>query len=335
MNTLFSINNGKINQLAGGLAIWVGAVLWEAGFPRGLRPWQGFRLWFKHPENASNALRVLTWVGAIAFAGAAWTSWAIHPASELGGFRTEATGIAITVVVIEEISRWRAYLERNHEIIQQMRSRSHDFAVDAARIAKNEGWLEDGSLQGADLSDARLREVNLRHADLQRAELSGADLREANLQEANLQRAHLFEALLEQAILSGAHLQHAILLKANLQGTHLSGANLQGTLLPEANLSEADLRGAHLFGANLQHADLQGADLREANLQGADLSWAKMKDANLEGAKYDPRTIRPDGLDFIACGAVLVDEQDKNDQGITHVEIAAELRRLADVLNQK
>ena len=154
--------------LTGGMIVWICAVLWAAGVPKGLRPW------LKQPKNASRALRWLTWVLAGAFAGIAWVAWASDPTSELGGFRTEATGIALAVIVIEEISRARAYLDYKQSIIQQMASRSNDFALDAARIAKDEGWLQNRSFQGADLAYADLQGADLSYAKLQGAELIGA-----------------------------------------------------------------------------------------------------------------------------------------------------------------
>jgi hypothetical protein len=133
---------------------------------------------------------------AAAFAGAAWLAWASDPDDKIGGligelgdFRTEATGIAFAVVFIEEMARWRAYLDRKREIIQQMASLSNDFALDAAHIAENEKWLFDGSLQGADLSRADLRGAHLNWAKLQGARLEGANLRGARLAEADLQEA--------------------------------------------------------------------------------------------------------------------------------------------------
>jgi hypothetical protein len=167
------------------MAIWVCAVLWAAGFPKGVRSW------LKHPKNASDALRWLTWALAGAFAGAAWLAWAGAPTGELGGFRTEATGIALAVIVIEEISRARAYLERKQEVIEQMASLSNDFAVDAARVARSEGWLQGGSFQGTILFGAKLQ-----RADLKMAEFQGAYLIAADLQYAKLSLAHFGNAAL-------------------------------------------------------------------------------------------------------------------------------------------
>lgn len=220
--------------LAVGLIVWIGAVLWAAGVPKGLRPW------LKHPKNAAKAIRVGIWIVALGLASAAWLSWFDDPLSELGGWRKEFSVIALTILGIEEASRLRARQEYKQSVVQQMASLSNDFALDAARIASNEGWLRDGSLQGVDLWMA-----NLQGADMWDANLRGGDLRMANLQGARL-------------------------LAANLQGVDLRVANLQG-----ANLSGANLQGTNLSGANLQGADLSGAYLQDAHLWGANLSDAR------------------------------------------------------------
>ena len=166
---------------------------------------------------------------------------------------TDCLSLAVTILVIDQLYRWRdkdaqqrideslaAHRKRN--IIQQMASLSNDFALDAARIAKNEGWLEDGSLEGA----------------------------------------HLFLANLEGADLRGANLQGADLGEANLEGADLFWANLEGANLFGANLQSADLFGAKLEGANFGEANLQGADLGGAKLEGADLRGAKLQGAKYD-----------------------------------------------------
>ena len=124
------------------------------------------------------------------------------------------------VLGIDELNRRRSAQEYKRGIIRQMASRSNDFALDAARIAKDEGWLEDGSFLGA-----RLWYANLKGADLWRVNLTGADLRGANFE-----RASLREANLEGANLVGANLEGAKLWGASLTGVSIWEANLRGAL---------------------------------------------------------------------------------------------------------
>ena len=160
--------------------------------------------------------------------------------------------------------------------------------------------LQDSYLNGATLSQARLKKADLRRVQLQEAVLSRAQLQGTNLLEAQLQKADLSKAQLQEANLMNARLQSANLPAAQLQGADLRYAQLQGTSLfrarlQEADLMEAQLQGAHLVyvqlqKAGLRHAQLQGADLAAARLQGADLSKAQLQKADLglaqlQGAK--------------------------------------------------
>lgn len=162
-------------------------------------------------------------------------------------FSSSAISIAVTVLIID-----RMYEQRNEErdkrrIIAQMGSPSSDFALEAVRLADNQGWLQDGSLKGA----------KLRRANLGRAMLISADLSETNLNEANLSGANLSMADLRGANLSFATLHETGLMKANLRGANLAAADLT-----RAVLFDADLRGAIL-----SYTDLRGADLGEAILK--------------------------------------------------------------------
>src|SRR5690606_34681130 len=84
----------------------------------------------------------------------------------------ELLSIALTVLIIERLNRRRAEQERKDELILQMGSPDHAFAVEAARIMRQKGWLHDGSLQDADLVITNLKRANLGHANLQAAVLS-------------------------------------------------------------------------------------------------------------------------------------------------------------------
>lgn len=172
---------------------------------------------------------------------------------------TEAASIAITVLVIDQLNRQQeARFEAKRlkaRLIRDLGSVVNDVTKHAAEELSTLGWLEDGSLQGADFMAANLQEVNL----------AFARLHGANLEFARLHGAHLI----------GADLQEAVLLGARLQGADLRGTRLQGAIL----------MGANLHGAALKGVRLQGADLRGANLE----------KALLDGAEFDENTVLPDG----------------------------------------
>jgi len=206
----------------------------------------------------------------------------------------EFLSVVGTVIVVDQLNRWRARDERKKELFRQVKSRWNDVAVEALDQIWHESWFEemveyyrDGGFVdldrvqwagGVDLSSVDLKKGHLRRANLQEADLRGVNLQEADLVEANLQEAFLFRANLQEADLWKANLQEANLWVANLQEADLVLANLEEAILFEANLQEADLRKANLQWADLRRANLQEANLVEANLQGAWLRGAILPD---------------------------------------------------------
>jgi hypothetical protein len=87
----------------------------------------------------------------------------------------------------------------------------------------------------------------------------------------------------------------------------LSGSLLAGARLGWARLAGADLRGADVSGASLQHAELAGVHLEQARLCGTQFQGADLRGAHLAGARASADTRWPDGFDWRAAGARLVD----------------------------
>ena len=145
--------------------------------------------------------------------------------------------------------------------------------------------LQGSYLNGATLTQARLKKANLIEAQLQRATLWEARLQEADLTEAQLQSANLWEAQLQGAYLRRAQLQRANLRQAHLQRAELWDAQLQGATLWVAELQGAYLSATKMQGANLWHVKLQGTELVEAQLQGACFYKAQLQGANLRNAQ--------------------------------------------------
>ena len=109
------------------------------------------------------------------------------------------------------------------------------------------------NLQGSYLNGATLSQARLKRANLRQAQLLGTNLEQVQLQEASLNEAHL-----RGSDLSSAELQVSNLTNAHLQGAKLWWARLQGT----------DLMNAQLQGASLVFAQSQGASLVFTQLQG-------------------------------------------------------------------
>jgi hypothetical protein len=177
---------------------------------------------------------------------------------------TELISIAITVLVIDYLNRRRATNERKEELILQMGSPNHEFAIEAVRILRLKGWFYDGSLKGASLWMANLRGAILNDTNLQGADLWRADLEEANLRGANLQGTRMGAANLRGADLHAANLQEAFLGKANLQGADLYEANLQGV----KGVTCDQLRGA---------ATLEGTTLPDGTKLPGRTPWQKLE----------------------------------------------------------
>lgn len=147
-----------------------------------------------------------------------------------------APGLIIDAMLLLVLNR----IIRQHErkrVISQVGSLSNEFALDAVRRCRDEGWLYDGTMGKLTYAKARL---------------AGADL--------------------SDAMLIGADLSFA-----DLTGSDLTHADLRGACLRGANLSNADLRWADLRGSTLHWADLRGAHLDGTQLEDSDAAFASVE----------------------------------------------------------
>ncbi len=146
---------------------------------------------------------------------------AVHFGDWTPGFVIDGILLLVLNQVIKRSERTR--------VMSQAASMSNEFALDAIRRCRDEGWLQGGAmasqkfakarLSSADLSDARLGGADISFADLTGADLTHADLRGADLKGANLTNADLRWADLEYACLDWSDLRGA-----QLNGTALGGA---------------------------------------------------------------------------------------------------------------
>ena len=89
---------------------------------------------------------------------------------------TELISIAITVVVIDTLYRFRERRQYKAQLIRQLGSGDRSTALQAVPELKVEDWFYDGALHGA-----RLWHADLSLGQMHYANLEGADLRAANL----------------------------------------------------------------------------------------------------------------------------------------------------------
>jgi len=89
--------------------------------------------------------------------------------------------------------------QEKRTLIFQMASPERALSREAVRALRNKGWLRDGTLTGANLSNANLKDEDLSFANLEGANLSNANLEGANLHMANLAKTNLWQANLKNA----------------------------------------------------------------------------------------------------------------------------------------
>jgi uncharacterized protein YjbI with pentapeptide repeats len=169
----------------------------------------------------------------------------------------------------------------------------------SAQLART--TYENGSMVGARLWAADLREANLRWADVRGADLGRANLRFAWMSGGNFSRANFYEAHLENASLvgtdmedvqtmGGSNMDDVIGFGANFAKAHIGGAKVFGggekVSMERAYLPASIFTDANLKGVDLRDTDFQNADLSRADLSNADLSRADLRNAKLIGASF-------------------------------------------------
>lgn len=190
------------------------------------------------------------WIGAQLFGGDAGFTTNLY---------TEALSIGVTILVLNWFADRRATRQRKEELFLQLGSQSNDFALEAKRQLKIEGWLEEA------LAQKKFPRANWQGMVLARMDLTHLTLLNANLVCTNLMSADLSNAVLCRSSLSNAF--------------------LVDTKLTNANLLDANLTGAVLWFADLTNANLSYANLTDASLLITDLA----------NANFDVNTILPDG----------------------------------------
>lgn len=168
-------------------------------------------------------------------------------------------------------------------------------ADDEYEIPNDDDVTPDDIQPGADLEGADLSEAKLRDSNLSEAKLADVDLSEADLEGANLSRAELTDADLIEARLITCNLTDAYLRKADFTGADLRIAELTGAYLSDAIFTESLPRNTDFTDSILEHADftdanLALADFTDANLRDADFSNVKLIETNFTNATLSRNT---------------------------------------------
>lgn len=159
--------------------------------------------------------------------------------------------------------------------LKQLQHNQSKRVLESLEELKERQFVQNGGLEGMDLSSA-----NLRRATFAKARMKGIVLKSAILTE-----TYFFEAELEGATLDLANLEGANFRAVRLSDSTLKQTECTATNFARAILINCDFSGAQLVGANFWNADLRGANLLGANLNGA----------NLSGVSCDERVCLPDG----------------------------------------
>jgi uncharacterized protein YjbI with pentapeptide repeats len=211
-----------------------------------------------------------SWLVEADFNGGNWGAWL---SGFLQNFSTEMFGAFLTFLLLEILVRQRRENEamthhialEKKRLIRQMSSRVNAQTQRAIEELRAQGWLSDGSLDGA------------------------------YIEWADLQNSMLFLARLRHARLAWSRLQDSELRDADFSGADFSEANLARVRMRRADMSQARFHNARLQEARCRDVNFAGADLRRARLQGAKLNNANLRGALLQGAIWSEDTILPDG----------------------------------------
>ena len=184
------------------------------------------------------AVIVTVWIGSVVFETASYSM----------NIYTEGISIAVTVFIINRVSRIRELQQLRVRLYREAKSRSNDIAIRAVERMKYENWLlgDDSFLQRVDLTYANLQGADLKQANLCGSGLNDSELENADLTNANLEEVWFMIANMKSAQLSNANLTGAILIGADLQGANLTGAYMKGAMLGGSKLEETTFTGTTL-----------------------------------------------------------------------------------------
>jgi membrane protein implicated in regulation of membrane protease activity len=174
---------------------------------------------------------VITVIGHMVKHGLQQPNWPLLFLDMYQSVGVQLASIAVTVMILDRLIQRRETRRDKERLIRQMGSKDNNLALQAVEELRAQGWLYDGSLQGAKLYGA----------NLQKATLAGVNLQGANLFLAELQGSRLVGANLQETTLSGTNLREAELIFAELQGARLNGADLEDAILEATVFDEKTL----------------------------------------------------------------------------------------------
>lgn len=184
------------------------------------------------------------------------------------------------------------------QLLAELKDKSEWVAHAALGKMEDLGWLQDGSLRGADFSKANLPIYLMMNQRRIEFDLTEVDFSEAYLHEIDFQSAILTGARFTKASMEGAMFDLAHLENANFDQADLRGARI-GQYLAKASFLEAQLCYAVLSGdiqnVSFRYANLQAALFIKADLRGADFTEGNLQGLIIKDSYWDESTILPNG----------------------------------------
>jgi uncharacterized protein YjbI with pentapeptide repeats len=146
---------------------------------------------------------------------------------------------SVKMVISVEDFRKETERDKKKELILQMASTSNSIATEAVRLLRAQGWLQDGTLETADLSGANLQNVDLSNANLVSTKMKETNLRGAKLYGVDFRDADLRNVDLTDA--QGLTDEQLGQVNSLLGATMVSGKRYNGRFNFDMDLLEAHL----------------------------------------------------------------------------------------------
>ena len=206
---------------------------------------------------------------------------AVHCTAEALGQEIEAAdGDAETTPFTFESLGCKCETANNVVFVSCPADADASYGIIGKKIDFRYAQLNNMTLEGANLEDAKFDYASCNGCSFAGAELSNADMDYIKASSANFTAATLDGAEMEYGVFNGASFAGASM--DDVDGEY---AKFKAAVLTGASMKEADLEYAHFPGADLKNVDLTGADLEYAILSDADLTGAELKNADLSYAK--------------------------------------------------
>lgn len=143
--------------------------------------------------------------------------------------------------------------------------------LEVTRLELESGGAEEGTLQGLDLGEAKLRglrlvdveggDVNAVNGDWRGAELNRVRFQGARLTGLDFAEARIEEARFESCKLDYANFRHAVIEHATFEDCVLTNADFQGARIYATRFAGCQLGAADFTKAELAHVDFRGSEL--------------------------------------------------------------------------